>query len=68
MKTYPEMNAKITNLLRMSENPRCIYAAARIEELEKKIAELTADHIKTEGNVQAATGRMVRVAGKGERV
>ena len=38
MKTYPEMNAKIVDLLRMSENPRCLYAAARIEELEKKIA------------------------------
>lgn len=43
MKTYPEMNAKIVDLLRMSENPRCLYAAARIEELEKKIAALMAD-------------------------
>lgn len=43
MKTYPEMNVKIVDLLRMSENPRCLYAAARIEELEKKIAALMAD-------------------------
>ena len=43
MKTYPEMNAKIVDLLRMSENPRCLYAAARIEALEKKIAALMAD-------------------------
>jgi hypothetical protein len=35
VKTYPEMDTKIIALLRMSENPRCLYAAARIEELER---------------------------------
>ena len=43
MKTYPEMNAKIVGLLKMKDDPVSIYAAARIEELEKKIAALMAD-------------------------
>ena len=34
MNTYPEMNEKIVALLRMMENPTCLYAAQRIEELE----------------------------------
>lgn len=43
MKTYPAMNAKIVDLLRLRDDPVSLYAAARIEELEKKIAELTTD-------------------------
>lgn len=35
MKTYPEMNRKILEILRLNnENPVALYAAARIEELE----------------------------------
>ena len=35
VETYPEMNTKIVWLLRMiDDNPVCVYAAARIEELE----------------------------------
>ena len=33
--TYPEMNAKIKDLLRIGEQPICLYAAKRIEELEE---------------------------------
>lgn len=33
IKTYPWMNEKITELLRMSEEPRQLYAAQLIEEL-----------------------------------
>lgn len=43
MKTYPAMNAKIVDLLRLRDDPVSLYAAARIEELEKKIAGLFAD-------------------------
>jgi len=39
--TYPQMNAKITALLRINtENPACLYAADRIEELEAQCATL----------------------------
>jgi hypothetical protein len=37
MNTYPEMNAKIVGLLRLSDNPECLYAAQRIEDLEDRI-------------------------------
>jgi hypothetical protein len=43
VKTYPAMNAKIVDLLRLRDDPVSLYAAARIEELEKKIAGLFAD-------------------------
>jgi hypothetical protein len=33
--TYPEMSAKIKDLLRIGEQPICLYAAKRIEELEE---------------------------------
>jgi hypothetical protein len=44
MRTYPEMNAKIVEILRMTaeENPATAYAAVRIEELEAINAELFA--------------------------
>lgn len=39
--TYPEMNAKIVDLLRWNkENPVVLYAAARIEELETETERL----------------------------
>jgi len=36
--TYPEMNDKIVAILRVSDEPHCLYAAQRIEELEKMLA------------------------------
>ena len=38
--TYPEMNAKIVGILRISDSPDVLYAADRIEELERRVAEL----------------------------
>ena len=40
MHTYPEMNAKIVGLLRVSDSPVMLYAAQRIEELEQAIRDL----------------------------
>ena len=40
MPCYPEMNAKIVKLLRMKDDPMCLYAADRIEELEAENARL----------------------------
>ncbi len=37
VKTYPEMNAKIVDLLKMKDDPTSLYAAARIEELERRV-------------------------------
>lgn len=37
MKTYPTMNAKIVDLLKMKDDPTSLYAAARIEELERRV-------------------------------
>lgn len=37
MKQCKEMDEKIVQLLRMSDNPTCLYAANRIEILEKKL-------------------------------
>lgn len=34
---YPEMNAKIKDILRTGNDPVCLYAAARIEQLEKEL-------------------------------
>lgn len=41
IKTYPEMNETIKDLLRRSEEPMQLYILARIEELEKQISDLT---------------------------
>ena len=38
IKTYPEMNETIKDLLRRSEEPMSLYILARIEELEKLLA------------------------------
>jgi len=40
MKTYPEMNADIVNILSLAADPMCQYTAARIEELEGEREEL----------------------------
>jgi len=37
VKTYPTMNAKIVDLLKMKDDPTSLYAAARIEELERRV-------------------------------
>lgn len=34
---YPAMNAKIKDMLRLSEDGVCLYAAARIEQLEREL-------------------------------
>lgn len=41
IKTYPEMNEIIKNLLRLSDEPMNLYILARIEELEKQVSDLT---------------------------
>ena len=41
IKTYPEMNETIKDLLRRSEEPMNLYALARIEEMEKQVSDLT---------------------------
>ena len=43
IKTYPEMNKTIKDLLRRSEEPMNLYILARIEELEKQLAEAVED-------------------------
>ena len=43
IKTYPEMNETIKDLLRRSEEPMNLYIVARIEELEKQLAKATED-------------------------
>lgn len=37
IKTYPEMNERIKDLLRTDGSPHALYAAARIEELEERV-------------------------------
>lgn len=37
---YPEMDAKIKELLRIGDDPYCWYAAARIQQLEKELEQL----------------------------
>lgn len=39
MELYQEMNEKIVGLLRMSDEPMYLYAAARIEQLETELSE-----------------------------
>jgi len=41
--TYPEMNQKIKDILRLGDDPMCLYAAARIEELETLLAAAVKD-------------------------
>ncbi len=40
IETYPEMNKRIVEILRLGYEPMDLYAAARIEELEQRCAEL----------------------------
>lgn len=40
MQTSPEMNEKIVAMLRLHDNPAVLYAAARIEELERQLREI----------------------------
>lgn len=41
IKTYPQMNETIKDLLRRSEEPMNLYILARIEDLEKQVKDLT---------------------------
>ena len=41
IKTYPETNETIKDLLRRSEDPMQLYILTRIEELEKQVSDLT---------------------------
>lgn len=41
--TYPEMNQKIKDILRLGDDPMCLYAAERIEELETLLAAAVKD-------------------------
>lgn len=41
IKTYPEMNETIKDLLSRSDEPMQLYILARIEELEKQVSDLT---------------------------
>ena len=43
IETYPEMNKRIVEILRLGYEPMDLYAAARIEELEQRCAELSND-------------------------
>lgn len=43
IKTYPEMNETVKDLLRRSEEPMNLYIAARLEELEGQLAAAVQD-------------------------
>lgn len=49
LKTYPEMNQRIKDILVLSGSPTDLYAAKRIEELEQKNEKL----VQTMAQVQA---------------
>lgn len=40
VKTYPEMDIRIKSILRTGNEPHCLYAAQRIEELESYLEKL----------------------------
>lgn len=40
IKTYPQMNERIVELLVLSGGNYCLYAAARIQELEQEVERL----------------------------
>lgn len=70
IRTYPEMNAKIVSLLRLSEDPMELYAAQLIEELTgdrnfwRTLAKSYADRIIAADkalNVEALPGRIIAV-------
>jgi len=44
--TYPEMNAKIVDILSISDSPSSLYAAARIRELEAEVERLKEENQK----------------------
>lgn len=46
--TYPKMNETVKDLLRRSDEPMMQYILARIEELEKQVAEYTATGVTPE--------------------
>ena len=56
--TYSEMNEKITDYLRLNDDPICLYAAARIEELEETLQQYKA----REKELDAAVSDMKSIA------
>lgn len=58
LKIYPTMNEEIKKLLILDfENPLDLYAAARIEELERQVTELTANQIADEKRLYNAAAK-----------
>lgn len=51
MTTYPDMNRQIIDLLRLNGQPECLYAAARIEELEAELQRRDQERYTTAGQV-----------------
>lgn len=47
--TYPEMNEKIVGILRISDDPACLYAAQYIEELQKPVEERAKEYLRVKG-------------------
>lgn len=58
VKTYPEMNAQIKGLLRMSDEPMLLYAASRIEELEERL-EKVAEWISVDEALPEESGEVI---------
>src|SRR5690554_2242490 len=48
--TYPDMNRRIVNLLRICDTPIDLYAAARIEELEEQVKQLQLEKVITDSH------------------
>jgi len=46
MKTYPEMNETVKDLLRRSNEPMSLYILARLEELENQVQEFTMPNVQ----------------------
>lgn len=65
IKTYPEMNETIKDLLRRSEEPMNLYILARIEELERQ-ASLAPAWISVEDALPATDEKLVLVIVNGK--
>lgn len=56
--TYPDMNARIVELLRLGGSAPELYAATRIEELEAQVANLQKEVEQLEA-IESATSALV---------
>jgi len=64
MNTYPAMNEQIVDVLRWTDNPASLYAAARIEELEAErdaLAGVLGDANELHGEVRAERDKLQKV-------